>query len=131
MVTLAGGWGNLLGELLAHGDDIAAATGKAVRASHRQISRSSRATRRRCSPAGCRPSAADVDESWDLEYPFGLIRFTIADGVVPPRDRRRAASGPPHDRDRRRRRMAADVPVSSSDASDEVAAHLVDQFVTL
>jgi len=26
-VTLAGGWGNLLGELLAHGDDIARATG--------------------------------------------------------------------------------------------------------
>lgn len=28
-ITLAGGWGNLLGELLAHGDDIARATGAA------------------------------------------------------------------------------------------------------
>jgi hypothetical protein len=27
-ITLAGGWGNLLGELLAHGDDLARATGR-------------------------------------------------------------------------------------------------------
>jgi uncharacterized protein (TIGR03083 family) len=84
--TLAGGWGNLLGELLAHGDDIARATGKDFGVPGEDLEILWRFT----SPllAGwLRRDASVVDESWDLEFSFGVIRLTIADGSLRVGDR--------------------------------------------
>jgi uncharacterized protein (TIGR03083 family) len=79
-ITLAGAWGNLLGELLAHGDDISAATGEQFRIPSADLEILPRYT----APVlggWLSPATAEVDESWDLRYPFGTIRFTITGGT--------------------------------------------------
>lgn len=80
-ITIAGGWGNLLGELLAHGDDIGRATGKPFRIPSADLEIVLRFT----TPVlggWLSPHAATADESWDLRFPFGLIRFTFAGGTL-------------------------------------------------
>jgi hypothetical protein len=70
--TLAGGWGNLLGELLAHGDDIARATGTvfAIPSADTEV------LWRFAAPlleGWLRPEAVEVDDTWLLRFPFGPI----------------------------------------------------------
>lgn len=79
--TIAGGWGNLLGELLAHGDDIARATGWdfAVPSPDLEI------LWRYTAPlldGWLTPDAEQVDESWDLRFPFGTIQLAIDHGTL-------------------------------------------------
>lgn len=77
-VTLAGGWGNLLGEVLAHGDDIARATGTAFTVPDPDLEVLWRFTAPvlqgwlRPPPAGS-PSTA----SWRLAFPFGELDAVI------------------------------------------------------
>ncbi len=90
-ITMAGGWGNLLGELLAHGDDIARAVGAAFEIPGDDTELLWRHT----APvlAGwLRPEAADVTERWRLRFPFGdldahidrgELRWGDADGATP------------------------------------------------
>ena len=129
-VTLAGGWGNLLGELLAHGDDIATATGRPFQIPSADLEIVPRYTTHLLA-AWLSPGAAHVDESWDLEYPFGLTRFTIADGVF--------HSGTDVDPRPVHHTIEIDdaaewlltCPYRRRTPVDEIAAHLVDQFVAL
>jgi uncharacterized protein (TIGR03083 family) len=81
LTTMAGGWGNLLGELLAHGDDIARATGTAFRIPSDDTEILWRYTapvlqgwlRRECSA---------VRETWRLRFPFGVINAALAGGSL-------------------------------------------------
>ena len=68
--TLAGGWGNLLGELLAHGDDIARATGEGFTIPSRDLEVLWRFT----APllAGWLRDTAAHDR-WALRFPFGTV----------------------------------------------------------
>lgn len=81
-ITMAGGWGNLLGELLAHGDDIAAATGRSFGIPGADLEVAWRYT----FPvlAGwLRTERTGVDEVWDLRFPFGSVRLGISpDGLL-------------------------------------------------
>lgn len=78
-VTLAAGWGNLPGELLAHGDDIARATSRAFTIPSDDLE----ITLRYTAPvlgAWLAPAADEADESWDVRFPFGTIRFAVVAG---------------------------------------------------
>jgi uncharacterized protein (TIGR03083 family) len=79
-VTLAGGWGNLLGELLAHGDDIARATGTtfAIPSADLEVLWRFTAPLLR---GWLRPETAQAADSWLLRFPFGAIgvRFEAGD----------------------------------------------------
>ncbi len=80
-ITVAGGWGNLLGELHAHGDDIARATGKpfGIASEHLEI------TWRYAVPVlggWIRADAADIEESWVLGFPFGDLALSVAGGTL-------------------------------------------------
>ncbi len=129
-VTMAGGWGNLLCELLVHGDDIAAATGKPFTLPSADLEIALRYT----SPlldGWLVPSARDLDESWDLAFPFGMIRFSIGDG--------RFCSGAAADVPRRStcHRLELDdasawllrVPYRRRPPADAVEAHLLAQLL--
>jgi uncharacterized protein (TIGR03083 family) len=72
MTTLAGGWGNLLGELLAHGDDIARATGSPFAIPSRDLEILWRFTAPLLQ-GWIRPEAAPLNEEWRLRFPFGDI----------------------------------------------------------
>jgi uncharacterized protein (TIGR03083 family) len=80
-VTLAGGWGNWLGELLAHGDDLARATGRPFEIPGNDLEILWRHT---TSVMGgwLRWDARDLEETWDLHFPFGTVRWVIDHGVV-------------------------------------------------
>lgn len=70
--TMAGGWGNLLGELLAHGDDIARATGRTFTIP----SADTEVLWRFAAPllqGWLRPEVAEVDDTWLLRFQFGPI----------------------------------------------------------
>ena len=128
--TLAGGWGNLLGELLAHGDDIGSATGTPFRIPSVDLEILPRFTAPLLG-GWLSPAAAAVDESWDLEYPFGTIRFTIADG------------GFHHGLDVEPRSIHHTIEIADTaewllttpyrrrQPTDEQTAHLVDMFVPI
>lgn len=84
-ITLAGAWGNLLGELLAHGDDVAQAAGTEFNVPGEDLEIMWRFT----TPvlAGwLRPDAAEAQERWRLSFPFGAIDLEL--------DRGRLAVGP-------------------------------------
>lgn len=74
--TMAGGWGNLMGELLAHGDDIARATGWpfAVRGEDLEITwcHTFPLLGSWLAPGGL------PDASWDLEFEFGTVSLRLA-----------------------------------------------------
>jgi uncharacterized protein (TIGR03083 family) len=81
MTTLAGGWGNLLGELLAHGDDVARATG----APFAYPSEDTEILWRFAAPVlqgWLRPEAASVVESWRIEFAFGPVDFALDRGEM-------------------------------------------------
>ena len=72
--TMSGGWGNLIGELLAHGDDIARATGKEFRIP----SADTEILWRFAAPllqGWLRTTTAH--DSWLLRFPFGPIGVTF------------------------------------------------------
>jgi hypothetical protein len=78
---MAGAWGNLLGELHAHGDDIARATGQNFTLPSADLEILWRFT----APllTGWLADNADgADESWDLRFDFGTIRLTIINGAL-------------------------------------------------
>lgn len=78
-ITAAGGWGNLLGELLAHGDDLARATGTPFGIPSADLEVLWRFT----APvlqAWLRAEAADHRDRWRLEFPFGPIDVTFDGG---------------------------------------------------
>lgn len=80
-VTLAAGWGNLLGELLAHGDDIARATGRRFTIPSADLEVLCRYT----SPVlqgWLRPETTELAESWRLSYEFGDIDVVIDHGSL-------------------------------------------------
>lgn len=89
-VTTSAGWANLLSEFLVHGDDIARATGRtwdfppaAVEGIWRNLI-----------PAAAgwlRPEARQLDEVYELRFPFGNVRVWIHDGVISVDDARRPA----------------------------------------
>ena len=72
--TMAGGWGNLLGELLAHGDDIAGATGKEFRIPSADTEILWRFTAPLLQGWLRTTTARD---SWLLRFPFGPIGVTF------------------------------------------------------
>jgi uncharacterized protein (TIGR03083 family) len=78
-ITMAGGWGNLTGELLAHGDDIARATGVpfAIPSADTEV------LWRFAAPAlqgWLRPEAAELNDTWLLRFPFGPIGVAFDHG---------------------------------------------------
>lgn len=78
--TMAGGWGNLLGELLAHGDDLARATGKPFGVPGEDLE----VTWRFGFPllsGWLRPEARGLVETWRLQMPFGDIGLVLDHGV--------------------------------------------------
>lgn len=79
--TLAGGWGNLIGELLAHGDDIARATGSEFGVPGDDLEIVWRFTAPLLT-GWLRDESTGLDESWDLRFSFGTIRLTITGGSL-------------------------------------------------
>lgn len=80
-VTLAGGWGNLLGELLAHGDDIARATGHRFHVAADDLEILWRYT----APVlqgWLRPETGSLSESWRLSFAFGDVDVVIDHGSL-------------------------------------------------
>lgn len=78
-ITLAGGWGNLIGELLAHGDDIARATATAFEIP----SADTEVLWRFTTPVlqgWLQPEAAAAADTWELHFPFGPITVRFAHG---------------------------------------------------
>jgi hypothetical protein len=70
--TMAGGMGNLIGELLAHGDDIARATGRSftIPSAHTEV------LWRYTAPlldGWLRPETVGVADTWRVHFPFGPI----------------------------------------------------------
>ena len=81
VITIAGGWGNLLGELHAHGDDLARGTGSPFGVPGEDLEILWRFTM----PAlqgWLSPQAADVAESWCLRLPFGDILLVLDHGII-------------------------------------------------
>jgi hypothetical protein len=79
--TLAGGWGNLLGELLAHGDDLARATGRPFRLPGADLEITWRFTVPLLQ-GWLRPETAGLEESWLLRFPFGDIWLVLDRGSL-------------------------------------------------
>lgn len=79
--TIAGGWGNLIGELLAHGDDIARATGTEFGVPGDDLEIVWRFTAPLLT-GWLQATSARLDESWDLHFPFGAIRLTLTGGLL-------------------------------------------------
>ena len=80
-ITMAGGWGNLLGELLAHGDDVARATGRTFTIPSADTEILWRFT----APVltgWLRPEASSASDRWRLRFPFGDIDVVFAAGAV-------------------------------------------------
>lgn len=80
-VTLAAGWGNMLGELLAHGDDIARVSGTSYGIPSADLEILWRYT----APAlqgWLRPEAARASDTWLLRFPFGDIGVVFAAGEL-------------------------------------------------
>lgn len=88
-LNLAGGWGNLLGELLAHGDDIARVTGSPFTIPSADLEVMWRFTGHLLE-AWLRPDAAAHSDRWRLRFPFGSIDVTFDAGQlgwdIEPRD---------------------------------------------
>lgn len=80
-ITMAGGWGNLLGELLAHGDDIARATGSPFGIPGADLEILWHFTLPVLA-GWLGPEAADLEESWELRMPFGTVRFALVRGAL-------------------------------------------------
>ena len=79
--TLAAGWGNLLGELLAHGDDIARATGTDFAIPGPDLEILWRWTAPMLQ-GWLRPAAKGTRESWRLAFPFGPIDVLLDQGQL-------------------------------------------------
>ena len=81
LTTMAGGWGNLLGELHAHGDDIARATGQPFSIPSVDLEILWRFT----APVlqgWVRAEARDLVEDWRLRFPFGAVDAVLDHGAV-------------------------------------------------
>jgi hypothetical protein len=77
--TMAGGWGNLVGELLAHGDDLARATGRPFGVPGEDLE----VTWRFGIPllsAWLTPGARALVETWRLAMPFGDLGLVFDRG---------------------------------------------------
>ena len=77
----AGGWGNLLGELLAHGDDIARATGSPFAIPSADLEILWRFTAPLLQ-GWIRPETAPLNEEWRLRFPFGDVDAVLDRGVL-------------------------------------------------
>ncbi|MDP1876214.1 MAG: maleylpyruvate isomerase N-terminal domain-containing protein [Actinomycetota bacterium] len=80
-VTLAAGWGNLLGELLAHGDDIVRATGRPFTIPGRDLEILWRFTAQ-VLQGWLRDEADEVVETWHLRFPFGDVVLVLDHGTL-------------------------------------------------
>lgn len=81
MITIAGGWGNLIGELLAHGDDIARATDRTFTVPAADLESTWRFT----TPVlngWLTPEGARSDDRWQLDLGFesGPVHLRFGDG---------------------------------------------------
>lgn len=129
--TMAGGWGNLLGELLAHGDDIARATHWDFTMPGQDMELAWCYTLPILGP-WMAPTPFD-DASWDLSFDFGTVNVRFVDGTMTHGvDDDLPRLTPHHDvlvED------AADYmlvfPYRRRAATDDATALLVDRFVTL
>ena len=79
--TLTTGWGNALGELLAHGDDIARATGTEFSLPGPDLELFWRWTASMLQ-GWVRPEAKRTRESWRLDFPFGPIDVLLDHGAL-------------------------------------------------
>jgi hypothetical protein len=79
--TFAGGWGNLLGELLAHGADVARATGRSFDIPGADLEIMWRFTAPLLQ-GWLRTEAAALSESWELRFTFGSIPVHLHRGVL-------------------------------------------------
>jgi uncharacterized protein (TIGR03083 family) len=80
-ITMAGGWGNLLGELLAHGDDIARATGRPFTIPSGDLEILWRFTGQ-VLERWMRVEAAAHRDTWALRLPFGTIDVEFDHGAL-------------------------------------------------
>lgn len=80
-VTLAGGWGNLLGELLAHGDDIARVTHTTFTIPSADLEVLWRFTGHLLA-GWLRDEAGVFDDTWTLRFPFGAIDIGFDRGAL-------------------------------------------------
>jgi uncharacterized protein (TIGR03083 family) len=80
-ITLAGGWGNWLGELLAHGDDLARGTGRPFDMPGSDLEILWRHTFP-VMAGWLRWEAQHLSESWDLHFEFGTVRVVLDQGCV-------------------------------------------------
>ncbi len=79
-MTIAGGWGNLLGELLAHGDDIFQATGRSFTVPGPDLEITWCFTVPLLAP--WLDPAIDGDASWDLVFDFGTVNLRFVDRAL-------------------------------------------------
>jgi len=82
-ITLAGGWGNAIGELLAHGDDISRATGEPWTVAGADLEPMWRFTTR-VLPGWFTPEGRSASETWELRLGFasGPVRLRFDQGAV-------------------------------------------------
>lgn len=82
-ITLAGGWGNAIGELLAHGDDISRATGEPWTVDGADLEPLWRFSTR-VLPAWLTPEGQAATETWELDLGFvsGPVRLRFDHGAV-------------------------------------------------
>ena len=127
-ITMAGGWGNLLGELLAHGDDIARAVGTTFTIPSADLE----IMWRFASPVlrGWVRSPQQPPDSWVLHFPFGAIQFVFdADGLtVSPGD---SGGHGHHIAVADAAELALAFPYRRRAITDPVLAALADRFVSL
>lgn len=82
-ITLAGGWGNAIGELLAHGDDISRATGEPWTVDGADLEPLWRFSTK-VLPGWLTPEGQAVTETWELRFGFasGPVRLRFDHGAV-------------------------------------------------
>lgn len=81
MITMTQGWGNMLGELLVHGDDIARATGRPFGIPSADLAVFWTDSAAALGP-WFQPAVRSLTETWELRFDFGTTWLTLDDGAV-------------------------------------------------